>query len=296
MIINRQNLQKVFTGFQTIFNEAFAGAPSDWDKIAMVAPSTTAAEQYAWMRTTTRFREWLGDRVIQNLSSSDYTIKNRKFENTIGVDRDQIEDDTYGVYKPMIQQLGYDAKQHPNELVFGLVKSGFTTTCYDTQYFFDTDHPVLDANGAAQSVSNFQGGAGTPWYLLDVTRPIKPFIFQRRKDYSFCAMDQESDEAVFSRGHYRYGTEARVNAGFGLWQLAYASKQTLDVTNYAAARAAMQSMTGDNGKPLGVQASLLLVPPNLEGAARTILNAEQISGSTNVYRGTAQLLVSPWLV
>lgn len=296
MLINRANIGRLFTGFKTIFNQAFAAAKSDWEQVAMLVPSSTSQEQYAWLGQTTRFREWLGDRVIQNLKTHDFTIKNRSFENTVGVDRDQIEDDTFGVYTPLIAQLGQDAKTHPDELVFALLAAGFATKCYDGQNFFDTDHPVLDANGAEQSVSNFGGGAAAPWFLLDTSKMIKPLIFQRRRDYTFVRMDDDADEAVFNRKQFRYGVDARVNAGLGLWQLAYASKQALDPASYGDARAAMMGMKGDNGKPLNVRPSLLVVPPELEKAALEVLKAERdVNGATNVYQNTAQLLVTPWL-
>lgn len=296
MIINRANLADLFRGFKMIFGEAFTGAPSDWEKIAMLVPSTHGEEKYPWLGTTTRFREWLGDRVIQNLMSYDYTIKNKPYENTVGVDRDHIEDDSIGIYNPMFRQMGMDAKQHPDELVFALLQLGFTTNCYDGQYFFDTDHPVLDVNGNPQSVSNFGGGAGTAWYLIDDTKAIKPIIFQKRREYEFVAMDSPTDEQAFTRKLYRYGVDTRCNVGFGLWQVAYASKQTLNAANYNAAYSALQSLKGDNGKPLGIRPSLLVVPPSLRDAALTIITAETINnGETNINRNSAKVLVSPWL-
>jgi phage major head subunit gpT-like protein len=48
---------------------------------------------------------------------------------------------------------------------------------------------------------------------------------------------------------YLYGIRARVNAGYGLWQLAYGSKQTLNAASYAAARATMMAFTADGGLP-----------------------------------------------
>lgn len=290
MQLTPANIRTLQVGFNTTFNNAFAEAQSDYDKIAMTTQSTHSSETYAWMGKSTAFREWLGDRVIQNLSASDYTIKNKKFENTIGVDRDDIEDDSFGVYTPMIAQLGQDAKTHPDLLIFDLLKKGFENTCYDGQYFFDTDHPV-----GSGTVSNSQGGTGEAWYLLDTSKAIRPFIFQKRRDYKFVAMDKLDDEAVFNTDKFRYGVDARVNAGYGLWQMAYGSKQALDLTNYAAARAAMRSIKGDNGKPLNVNPMLLVVPPSLEADALKILNAEMVGNNTNVMRGTAQLLVTSWL-
>ncbi|MDO8180159.1 MAG: Mu-like prophage major head subunit gpT family protein [Undibacterium sp.] len=296
MIINQSNLAALMVGFKMIFQKAFEGTPSDWEKIAMLVPSTTAKEVYAWLGKTTRFREWIGDRQIQNLESHDFSIKNKPWENTVGVNREAIEDDTIGLYTPTLAQLGQDAKQHPDEMIFALLAAGFTGLCYDGQYFFDTDHPVKNADGTIGSVSNFGGGAGAAWYLLDTSKVVKPLIYQVRKDYSFVSMDKETDDNVFNRKEYVYGVDARSNVGYGLWQMAYASKNTLDATSYGAARAAMMNVKGDNGKPLGVKPTLLVVPPNMEKIALELLQAEKnASGATNIYQNTAQLLVTSWL-
>ena len=55
-------------------------------------------------------------------------------------------------------------------------------------------------------------------------------------------------------------------------------------------------MKGDYGRPLGIKPNLLVVPPALESAGRKILNSENASGGeTNEWKGTAELLVVPWL-
>lgn len=201
-----------------------------------------------------------------------------------------------GQYNVLFSQLGQDSANHPAELLYGLIKSGFNTLCYDGQYFFDTDHPVVDANGVTQSVSNFGGGAGNPWYLFDTTKVIKPFIFQKRQDYKFVALDNPDDPNVFNKKEYVFGVDARCNVGFGLWQLAYASRQGLTAANYATGRSAMMSVQSDNGQPLGIVPNLLVVGPSNEAAAREIATAERnAAGATNVWRGTVEVLVVPWL-
>lgn len=291
MIINQAALSGIYKSFKTIFGEAFAGAPSVFERIATVVPSAGREVTYAWLGAFPQLREWLGDRVIANLKASDYTIKNKDFEATVAVPRNDIEDDQIGVWRPMIDGLAVAAKQHPDYLVFSLLAAGFTTLCYDGQYFFDTDHPVGGA-----SVSNHGGGSGTPWYLLCTKRPIKPLVFQSRKPPQFVSMDRTDDESVFMRKEFRYGVDYRANVGFSLWQLAYGSKQTLDATNYAAARAAVMSFKDDQGRPLGLVPDLLVVPPTLESAGRILLeNERDAAGATNPWKGTAELLVSPWL-
>lgn len=296
MIINSGNLKTLNVAFKAAFAQAFADALVDYDQIVLEVNSTTGTEEYGWLGQTTGFREWIGDRVIQNLKQHGYSIKNRTFENTVGVPREAIEDDQYGVYTPLMAQLGQDAKEHPAELVYALLKDGFNQKCYDGQNFFDTDHPVLNKAGVEQSVSNFQGGSGTPWFLLDTTRMIRPILLQKRKPYNFVAKNQETDENVFTRKEFVYGVDARLNVGFGLWQLAYASKQTLDATNFSAAYAAMQGLKGDNERPLGIRPKLLVVPPTLREAALEVVKAERnAAGATNINRDVVDVLVTPWL-
>src|SRR5699024_11284349 len=95
------------------------------------------------------------------------------------------------VYAPLFREMGYAAGTHPDEIVFGLLKNGTSGTCYDGKAFFAVDHPVYpnaDGSGDAESVSNWLRPAavgetvtdGTPWFVLDVSRPLRPFIFQER--------------------------------------------------------------------------------------------------------------------
>ena len=291
MIINQATLQGIYKSFSTIFKQAFEGAPSMWEQVAMRAPSAGRSVDYKWLGDFPMMREWLGERVIKDLSGFHYEIVNKDFESTVEVDRNDIEDDQIGVYTPMIQGLGAAAKQHRDILVFGLLKDGFSTTCYDGQYFFDTDHPV-----GGESVSNFTDGSGDPWFLMDLSRPVKPLILQVRKEPQFVAMDRPDDENVFMRKKYRYGVDDRKNVGFGFWQLAYGSKDTLNATNYAAARAAMMSFKNDEGVPLGIVPTHLVVPPTLEEAGKRIVEVQtDANGAGNPWYGTAKLLVVPWL-
>ena len=142
MIINPQNLRGIYVSFNTLFNQAFSEQKPTYEKVATVVPSTSDSETYAWLGDIPGMREWIGDREIQNLTGSDYTIKNKDFELTVGVDRNAIEDDKIGLYKPSIQMLGASAASHPDELVYALLASGFEAKCYDGKAFFATDHEV----------------------------------------------------------------------------------------------------------------------------------------------------------
>lgn len=296
MILNSTSLTTLYVGFKTTFQQAFDGVKPQYKQVAMVVPSTTKAEEYGWLGQFPRIREWIGDRVVNGLAVHDFRIKNKHYEFTVGVDKNDLDDDTYGIYSPMMSEIGRSAASFPDELVWPLLKNGHQTLCYDGQNFFDTDHPVLDEAGKPISVSNYGGGAGDFWCLLDTSRAIKPVIFQNRKNFEFTRMDAAVDEVVFTRKEYRYGTDGRCNAGFGFWQLAHGSRQALTASAYSGAREAMIGMKGDYGKPLGIMPNLLVVGPGNEEAARTLLMSEKLDGGgTNPWKGTAELLVVPWL-
>lgn len=299
MILNRATLQALFTGLSTAFNNGLnnLGMPATvYSQYAMTVPSSTAQQQYAWLGMLPGLREWIGDRQINNLATSDFTIRNRKFESTIAVLKEHIEDDQLGLYTPMATMLGTEAIRHRQELIDALVLGGFTNLCYDGQPFFHTSHPVTNADGTVTTVSNTQGGGGNAWFLIDASRPVKPFILQMRKEPQFVAMDKLDDERVFTASEFRFGVDWRGNVGYGLWQLAYASRQTLDEANYSAARAAMRGMSGERGRKLGISPNILLVGPSNEIAALKLVEAEyNASGATNVLAGTTKVVVSSYL-
>lgn len=295
LTITPANLALLKQGFNAAFKGAFGSATPMWDKIAMKVASSTGEEIYAWLGANTKLREWVGERVYQNLKLHGYTIKNKTFESTVAVPRESIDDDQYGVYTPLMAQMGQDAALHPDELIFALVALGVSTTCYDGQYFFDIDHPV-GQSGAEVSVSNFTAGANNPWYLLDTSKVLKPFILQMRRDYAFVAKTSLTDDNVFDKNEYVFGVDGRLNVGFGLWQQAYCSKATLDAAGYGAARQAMMGFKSDAGKPLGIMPNLLLVGPSNEKAALDVVQAERLAnGADNVYRNTAKVVTCPWL-
>lgn len=296
MLINAETLAALTKGFSAAYQGGLDMAPTDHQRIATEVTSSTGETQYGWLGKFPSVREWIGDRVIQNLSAHEYTIRNKDFELTVGVDRNHIEDDALGIYTPLFTEMGQSTGAHSCELSYGLLARGFTEHCYDGRPFFDQDHPVLDEDGDEVSVANTDGGNGAPWFLIDASRALKPIILQKRKDWQFVAKNSSTDDNVFMRKEFLYGSDARMNVGFGFWQIAWGSKQPLTETNYATARAALAGMKGDYGRPLGIRPNLLVVPPSLEGAANKIVkNALTAGGETNQWAGTAELLVTPWL-
>lgn len=58
--------------------------------------------------------------------------------------------------------------------------------------------------------------SATTWYLLDLSQPVKPFIYQNREELSF----EEDDTNSFMRKEMLYGVSARFAFGYGDRRLA----------------------------------------------------------------------------
>lgn len=224
MVINSTNLQGLRTTFSAAFNKAFQTTTTNKEKIATTVPSSTKLNTYGWLGDFPTMREWIGEREIKNLSEKDYNITNKHFEMTIGVNRDDIEDDNLGLYAIQMEQMGHSAKEHQDIMVIGMLPRGFTEKCYDDLSFFHEAHKV-------------------GW-----------------KTYS--------------------------NSG----------NAKLSAKSYAAAKATMAGYRNERGTAINIHPNLLVVPPHLEEAARYILTADYINGTTNPWKGSAELLVDANIV
>lgn len=148
-ILDRANVEDFYQGFKTTFDMAFENAATITDRLAMRVQSDSPSETYNWFGTVPMMQEWIGDRPMSQLRAYAQTIVNKDWANGIRISANDIRDDKLGMVMPRIQRLGAMAGRHQEKLVTDLLLAGFTTTCYDGQFFFDTDH--VDGDGAAQS-------------------------------------------------------------------------------------------------------------------------------------------------
>lgn len=153
MPITRNDIPYLSTaGMRAEFFAAFKASSEnirDYEKIATIIPSSKKQETYAWLGDIPSFREFLSERQIRELIETGYTIVNKKWELTIAVEADAFSDDQYGQLQVRVRAMGQEAPRHKNALVFETLGKGFTSKCYDGQYFFDTDHS--EGNSGTQS-------------------------------------------------------------------------------------------------------------------------------------------------
>ena len=294
MAITAEQISNMSTGLSAAYQKGLGASDPQYTKIATVLPSSTSAEDYGFLGSWPAIKEWAGDRQLATLAEHGYTIKNKKYESSIKVAKDKVEDDQIGQYGLMAETIGQDTAMFPDKLTFGLLPSGFTELCYDGQYYFDTDHPM---NGATASniIGNAATDTGEPWFLLDCSRALKPIVFQNRRNFEFKSLDDMNSDHVVLKDEFIYATDGRCNAGFGFWQMAVASKGPLTKDTLNAARKLMRSFANDNGVSLGSKGTVLVVGGDNEAKAEELLLKSETADGTNTLYKKFDLVVSEYI-
>lgn len=321
--INRKSLDDLFRGLQASFRGAFASTmPFAYERLCTVVKSTTASEEYTWLGESQEMREWIGPRMLHELASHRYNIRNRKFESSIKVRGDDIKDDTLGGYSTLAASMGEAVKLQPARLVADILSGTDTMSgaalpaqylkCYDGQNFFDTQHPTTNiVDGSVTLASNDRGGsARQPFYMLDLSRTLKPLILQNREDPEFSSLTDTSSDHVWKFDEFLYGCKRRNAVGFGLWQLAMRSRNGApgDIValgaEVEAMAFAMKQIKNDQGRFMGINPRVIVTGPSNVNDFKRLLQTPEFNVGTatapnakliNVNYGAFDLIEVPYL-
>lgn len=150
MIITTDNLNALRVQFEARFQEAYDATEPWWTKLATEIPSSAKSNVYGWIAQQVKMREWVGSRIALNLKEHDYTLRNKSYEATIELDRDEVEDDNLGLFTSVtVPQLAQAAKKHPDQLIKTMIQSNTFVgpTAFDGLALFHDAHLTYDAAG-----------------------------------------------------------------------------------------------------------------------------------------------------
>lgn len=131
------------------FDNRVAAATPFYPSVCYDASSVRTSEKYGWIGNMPGMREWLGERQFSELRAANFVLENKHWESSLLIKKTDLADDNLGQYGPVLEQLGIEAAHHPDELWFSVLEQGESTTCFDGQFFFDTDH--VWGNSGSQS-------------------------------------------------------------------------------------------------------------------------------------------------
>ncbi|EGF92429.1 mu-like prophage major head subunit gpT family protein [Asticcacaulis biprosthecium C19] len=282
MIINNATLTALRVSFNLSFTMGLGKAPRVTDPFVTPVPASTKVETFGFLGDFPIFKKWVGPKQIKALEERAYSITVDDYEVTVAVHKNKIKDDNLGLYPSMLEGIGQDAGYLRDRLCLDALKAGHTSTGYDGQFFFDSDHVI---NGVTFSNIN-TAGTVEPWYLMDLSKPLKPIIYVDREKPNFVSNVNANgqNDHLFNLGEYLFGGEARGAAGYSYWQTSYRSTATLNAANYEAAKQIMSSYTDDNGEKLGIVPTHIVVGTSNLAAAQKLFEAQNLAGGeSNIY-------------
>lgn len=159
MQITRDTLPSLTAGFQAVFASGLLTADiGDYallERAAMDAPTTKKTETYKHHGFPSGLREWIDKRQSSGVNVYSQTVENAKYEATLELDREAVEDDNFGLFDDDIRMQARYAAMFKGEQLETLLEAGHTTLCYDGQYFSDDDH----SEGDSGTQSNYDTNA-----------------------------------------------------------------------------------------------------------------------------------------
>lgn len=112
------------------------------------------------MKGIPQMREWVGDRLVKNLTRKQIPIEKKDWEATIGVNVDDLKFDKLDQVRAQIRLMARSYVAHFVKFAKDLMLGGFTSNAYDGQFFFDTDHVGVDgASVSNKSTATFSAAA-----------------------------------------------------------------------------------------------------------------------------------------
>jgi phage major head subunit gpT-like protein len=283
-----RDLRTFSVAVNTAFKTAFIGnsGAQHADQLATEFNMSTREVEFPIIMGLGPMRLWEGSRIVEGVMRDSYRITTQKYEKTIGIEQEDVEDDNLDLYLPAIKTAAIGIANWKAQAIYKKIEENGPG--YDKKPMFAIDHQERGLN-----VSNFQDGVGPAWYMLDLSKPIKPWLWGVKIAPTIKAKTADTDDNVFWRDQLIWGARARGGAGYGPWQIAFKSKAALDGPSLEAAIASMRDRRDEHGESLDVVPTTLLVPPALEWDARRLLGPATIAGGAdNIYQGAIPFLVS----
>jgi phage major head subunit gpT-like protein len=174
MEVTQSALSVLFTQAEVKFGEALSTVEQWTPELASIMPSSSVQNIYAWMDRLPILRQWLGNRVINAVSTQARTVVNLPFEFTDALLKEDVMNDNFGLFNMNLKFMAMQAAKWSDQQIANYIINNAAATAaapvngYDGVPFFSTAHPTL-GGGVAGSVPS---GVGATQSNLFVSTPL----------------------------------------------------------------------------------------------------------------------------
>jgi len=154
-ILNLPSVADAERLYQASLFKSFDQAVIFVEPLALIQPVATGEVEVIGALANTQMEEWLGERVIKDISLEAYTIAVKTYSNAVGIPVNAFEDDKWGLYTSKINAMGQSAGQLESRLIAAIYEGTASATGYDSKALLANDHPVLDPEDKTTTVDNY---------------------------------------------------------------------------------------------------------------------------------------------
>ncbi len=209
MIITAPNLSLFFSTIDTAYWDAFNTTQVVNPMIATEIQCSTEQWVGGWIGSLDKMRIWDGPRITRSVGPQTYTVIPKHLELTVGIERDKVQDDSYGIYYPLTAGMAIQAKKAPDYELRDLIQNtgnwtGLPQKGPDGLSNFNTAHPVDVYDSSKGTYCNdYRGGVSVDGVTIGGAFGIAAFstVYQQmalRKNQSGEAMGLVADMTMNS--------------------------------------------------------------------------------------------------
>lgn len=123
------------------------------DGVSNLFQSNQEIETYPFLGQSPAMREWIGGRHAKGLSGNSLQIANKDYEATLDIEIKDLRRDKTGQIQARVSEFVDRSISHWASLLSTLIINAPSTTCYDGQYYFDTDHSEGGSGAQSNDIS-----------------------------------------------------------------------------------------------------------------------------------------------
>lgn len=146
MLIKNATIEQVNTAVITRFAQAIGQSIVQMPDLATPIPSTSAFNTYGWWDSVPGMREWIGERVVNNIRENAYQLLNRFYEFTLGALREHIDDSNLGNLTIALNFVTEAIRTWKDDILFSAWQAGTSQVTFDAVPYFSTTHPLSGSN------------------------------------------------------------------------------------------------------------------------------------------------------
>jgi phage major head subunit gpT-like protein len=196
-----------FTNLSTMIGEAYSATPTLYKEFASVIPTETEVFTDGWTGMLDQMRPWVGSRVTKEPAPQTYSVSVLPFEQTVTLDRFQLDDDKFGLYYRMLPDMARQAARWPDYQLRNLLEglypwaAGSYQNGLDGLPNFSQAHPIDLYNPGLGTYSNLFTGGGLNVSGILVGGAFSPTAFATLYEYMsvYKAEDNESMDVTPNR-------------------------------------------------------------------------------------------------